>query len=80
MPAVFSVVAPSWCSYTLVSCWDTATHMYSISDHCLHCPSVTKAIAAPETSWELLAVDPDVSEALVVVALCGAGLNLCFDL
>jgi hypothetical protein len=36
---------------------------------------------APETSWGLLAVDPDVVEQLAVIALHEATLGLvCFDL
>jgi hypothetical protein len=42
---------------------------------------VAMAIPAPEASWGLLAVDPDVSESLAVVALCEAGRSsLCFNL
>jgi len=39
------------------------------------------AIPAPDTHWELLALDQDVAEPLAVAALCEVGLALvCFNL
>jgi hypothetical protein len=36
------------------------------------------ATSAPQTSWELLAVDPDVAETLAVVAVFEAGQGFVF--
>jgi len=33
----------------------------------------------PETSWRLLVMDPDVTKALAVVALCKVGLDSVFQ-
>jgi hypothetical protein len=63
---IFSVGAPSWHNCNFCSCWDPASHncSSSVGWHLFFFRAFLVAMAtpAPQTSWRLLAVVPNVAE------------------